>query len=210
MLDLSLFPTLEEWGTGDEAMDNKLSIALKKSLSNLTIDSISEFYFLGISLKPRTVNPSFVVTIELVAKALFHLLDPAACIDLTFKKMKGQYHSKEIVLFNFEDRDLVLKELKSSKKYRYKNQIDFLINLQDPSERNPFVRAELKRSTIDLSVKIIFKDFKSFLKEESKVELFTDPIFLALRGGKQVLLIENFAEIWYHQDQIFSLSHMPV
>jgi hypothetical protein len=31
MLDLSLFPTLEEWGTGDEAMDNKLSIALKKA-----------------------------------------------------------------------------------------------------------------------------------------------------------------------------------
>ncbi|MBC7538778.1 MAG: hypothetical protein H7281_08155 [Bacteriovorax sp.] len=206
MLDLSLFPTKEEWGTGDEAMDNKLSIALKKSLANLSFESISEFYLLGAALKPRTVNPSFLVTIELVTKALFHLLDPAACIDLTFKKMKGQYYSKEKVLFNFLERDIVLRELKATRKYRYNNQIDFSINLQDPAERNPFVRGELKRSTIDLSVKIIFKDFKSYLSEETKVELFTDPLFLALRGGSRVLLIENFAEIWYHQDQIFSLS----
>jgi hypothetical protein len=206
MLDLSLFPTKEEWGTGDEAMDNKLSIAFKKSISNLSFDSISEFYLLGASLKPRTVNPSFLVTIELVTKALFHLLDPAACIDFTFKKMKGQYYSKEKVLFNFLERDMVLSELKATRKYRYNNQIDFSINLQNPAERNPFVRGELKRSTIDLSVKIIFKDFKSYLLEESKVESFTDPLFLALRGGCRVLLIENFAEIWYHQDQIFSLS----
>lgn len=206
MLDLSLFPVKEEWGTGDEAMDNKLSIALKKSTSNLSFDSICEFYFLGMSLKPRAYNPAFLVTIELVAKALFHLHNPNECIDHTFKKMKGQYHSKEKIIFNFEERDLVLKELKSSKKYRYKNQIDFSINLQDPTERNPFIRGELKRSTIDLSVKIIFKDFKSFLNEESKLELFAEPLFLALRGGSRVLFIEDFAEIWYHQDQIFSLS----
>ncbi|MDD4973949.1 MAG: hypothetical protein PHY93_06340, partial [Bacteriovorax sp.] len=171
--------------------------------------SITEFYFLGTSLKPRTVNPSFLVTIELVTKALFHFLDPDACIDLTFKKMKGQYHSKEKVSFDFDELDIVLRELNSFKKYRYENQIDFSINLQNPTERNPFVRSELKRSTIDLSTKIIFKDFKSFLNEEAKVELFTEPLFLALRGGKRVLLIENFTEIWYHQDQIFSLSHIP-
>ena len=36
--DYSLFPNKEEWGTGDEAMDNRLSIALKKVKDDLTRD----------------------------------------------------------------------------------------------------------------------------------------------------------------------------
>jgi hypothetical protein len=206
MIDLSLFPKNEDWGTGDEAMDSRLSIALKQTALNLTSTTIGEFYFLGISLKPRTYNPSFLINIELVTKALFYHLDPKALIDHTIKKMKGQYETKEKNVFSFEERDLVLAELKTTRKSRYKNQIDFSINLQDPTERNPFIREELTRSTKDLSAKIIFKDFKSYLNEESKTELFTEPFFQALRGGKRILLIENFAEIWYHQDQLFSLS----
>lgn len=208
MLDLELFPNKEEWGTGDEAVDNKLTIALKKSTSNLTFDSISDFYFLGHSLKLRTHNPSFHVTIELVVKALFYLLDPNECIDHSLKKMKGNYYSKEIINFHFEELSFVLHELKISRKCRYKDQIDFSINLQDPAERNPFIREELLRSKQDLNVKIIYKDFKSFLNEESKIERFAEPLFLALRGGNRVLLIEGFAELWYHQDQIFSISHV--
>lgn len=208
MLDLSLFPTKEEWGTGDEAMDNKLSVALKKSTSSLSFDSISEFYFLAQSLKLRTHNPSFLVTIDLLARALLYLLEPDACIDHSIKKMKGKYDSKEKIDFHFEGLDLVLKELKATRKCRYKNQIDFSINLQDGAERNPFVRKELKRSTKDLNAKIIFKEFKSYLLGEQRTGLFTEPFFQALRGGKKVLVIENFAEIWFHEDQVFSISKL--
>lgn len=205
-MDTSLFPDKEDWGTGDEAMDNKLSIALKKTLSQLSLETISEFYFQATSLKPRTYNPSFVVTIELVAKALLHLFNPDEFIDQAFKKIKGSHHKKERVFFSFQEKEKIIIELKSNKKCRYKNQIDFSLHLQDGVERNPFVRGELKRSTLDLSVKIIFKDFKSFLNEETKPELFDDSFFSALRGGRSILFIEDFAEVWYHQDQIFSLG----
>jgi hypothetical protein len=209
-VDTSLFPDKEDWGSGDEAMDNKLSVALKKTIAHLSIETISEFYFLGLSLKPRAYNPSFVVTIELVAKALLHLFNPDEFIDHSFRKMKGSYHTKKRISFHFYEKEKIIEELKASKKYRYKNQIDFSLHLQDGLERNPFVRGELKRSTMDLSVKIIFKDFKNFLNEETKPELFDDSLFLGLRGGKSILFIEDFAEVWYHQDQIFSLSLIPV
>ena len=208
MLDMSLFPANEEWGTGDEAMDGKLSVALKNASTSLSFESISAFYFLGQSLKVRTYNPSFMVTIELVTKALFYLLDPNECVDHSIKKMKGKYFIKEKINFKLEEVQLLLNELRLNRKYRYHGQIDFSINIQDPSERNPFVRAELKRSAMDLNSKIIFKEFKSYLLEEHKAELFIEPLFQALRGGKYVLFIENFAEIWFDQDQIFGISLM--
>ena len=208
MLDLTLFPRQESWGTGDEALDNKLSSALRKSASHLSFDSIHEFYSLGIHLKPRTYNPSFLMTIELVAKALFHHLSPDECIDHSLKKMKGQYYSKKKLDFHFKDVDLILEELKTTGKCRYQGQIDFSVTFQNRTERNPFVRGEIKNSIMDLNTKIIFKEFKNYLKEGADDQLFSDPLFQALRGGKGLLVIENFAEIWYHQEQIFSISHL--
>ena len=205
-MDLGLFPANEEWGTGDEATDNKLSVALKKTTTNLTFESISEFYFLGLGLKLRVYNPSFLVTIELVTKALLHLREPLDCVDHSLKKLKGCYYAKEKSHFHFEDLGGVLSELKAVKKFRYKNQIDFSLHIQDTSERNPYVCEELKRSSLDLNLKIIFKDFKSYLNEELKNDFFKEPFFQMLRGGKRVLLIEKFAEIWYHQDQIYCIS----
>lgn len=205
-MDLSLFPNKEEWGTGDEAMDNKLSTALKTTLAVLSHESISQFYFLGMSLKTRAYNPAFAVTIELVTKALFHFLNPEELIDHTMKKMRGEYFRKEKIPFSLPDLAIIKNELITHKKYRYNNQIDFSLQVKDDKERNPYTRNELKRSTMDMSVKIIFKDFKNYLDGVTKPELFTDPLFVALRGSKHILLIENFAEIWYHQDQIFILS----
>lgn len=205
-MDLSLFPNKEEWGTGDEAMDSKLSTALKLSLATLSYESISQFYFLGMSLKTRAYNPAFAVTIELVTKALFHFLNPDELIDHTMKKMRGEYFQKEKIHFSLPDLNTIKNELLTHKKYRYNHQIDFSLQVKDGKERNPYTRDELKRSTMDLSVKIIFKDFKSYLEGHTKAELFTDPLFIALRAPHHILLIENFAEVWYHQDQIFILS----
>ena len=85
--DYSLFPNKEEWGTGDEAMDNKLSIALKKVKENLTLYNIKEFYLYGLSLKTRAYNPAFHTTIELVTKAFLFYLDPDEYNDQLMKKM---------------------------------------------------------------------------------------------------------------------------
>ncbi len=206
-IDLKLFPNKEQWGTGDEALDSKLSVALIKSITPISFDSICEFYLFGMSLKTRTFNPTFFVNIELVTKALFYLFDPNQCIDHSVKKMKGNYYSKTKKKFQFQDQEFILSELKKTRKMRYKDQIDFSIQYQDPEERNPFLKNVLVRSKTDLNVKIIFKDFKNFLTSETKNEVYSDPFFLALQERNQILEIENFAEIWFHQDQIYGIAN---
>lgn len=197
-MDLTIFPTQEEWGTGDEAQDYRLSSAFKQTTLALSHETIASFYYYGMSIKTRAHNPTFFVTIELVTKALFYFLNPLDCIDDVFKKMKGDYFHKTKTPFVLEEKNLILEELKKNKYYRYKNQIDFSLQLQTPCERNPYVKDVLKRSTLNLNAKFIFKDFKNMLKD--------DPFFLAFKEGENLLLIEDFAEIWYHQDQLFMLS----
>ncbi|AUN99045.1 hypothetical protein DOM21_05720 [Bacteriovorax stolpii] len=204
-MDFSLFPNKEEWGSGDEAMDNKLSIALRKAQENLSISSISEFYFYGLSLKPRAYNPSFHVTIEFVTKAFLSLLHPDECNDQLMHKIKGGYFNKKKVAFQLNESESVATELKKKGTFRYKGEIDFYLHRQLPEERNPFVRVPLKRANLDLHTKIIMKDFKLYLNGEKDESLYADPLFRALRVKDQVLFIENFAELWYHEGQIFSL-----
>lgn len=202
--DYSLFPNKEEWGTGDEAMDNKLSVALKKVKDDLTLANIKEFYLYGLSLKPRAYNPAFHTTIELVTKAFLFCFDPDSYNDQMMQKMKGDYDSKKKITFQILDVANILTELKTNKVYRYKGQIDFYLSRIEIAERNPFVRQPLKRSPIDLHTKIIMKDFKAYMNGEKESTAYDDAFFNALKVGNQILLIENFGEFWYHQGQIFS------
>ncbi|MBY0416149.1 MAG: hypothetical protein K2Q18_18395 [Bdellovibrionales bacterium] len=203
--DFSLFPSFDQWGTGDEAMDTRLSIALKKVKEDLSIAAINEFYYFGLSLKPRAYNPAFYTTIEFVAKAFLSILHPEETNDSLMKKIKGHYFEKQKVPFSLSNIDEILHELKTKKLCRYKGQIDFYLNSQNPEEKNPFVRYSIKRSAVDLHVKIIMKDFKSYLNGEKVSSLFDDSLFQELRLGEKVLLIDNFAEVWYDVDQIYSL-----
>ena len=202
--DYSLFPSKEEWGTGDEAMDNKLSIALKKVKDDLTLANIKEFYLYGLSLKPRAYNPAFHTTIELVTKAFLFCFDPEGYNDQLMQKMKGDYDSKKKITFLLPDVANILSELKTNKVYRYKGQIDFYLSRIEIAERNPFVRTSLKRAPIDLHTKIIMKDFKVWMNGENTRATYDDAFFNALKVDNQILLIENFGEFWYHQGQIFS------
>ncbi|MBC7428346.1 MAG: hypothetical protein H7336_07025 [Bacteriovorax sp.] len=202
--DYSLFPNKEEWGTGDEAMDNRLSVALKKVKDDLTLENISEFYFYGLSLRPRAYNPAFHTTIELVTKAFIFCLEPDGYNDQLMQKMKGGHASKKKVIFELSEVQTILNELKTKKMYRYKGQIDFYLHHQDIDERNPFVRHLLKRAPIELHAKITLKDFKAYLSGEKDSTTYSDPFFHALRMTNQILLIENLGEFWYHQGQIFS------
>ena len=203
--DFSLFPNKEEWGTGDEAMDNKLSIALKKVKNDLSLASIKEFYLYGLSLKPRAYNPAFHTTIELVTKAFLFCFDPNGHNDQLMQKMKGDYDNKIKSLFLLPNLEEILNELKLKKVYRYKGQIDFYLNSVEYAERNPYVRQSLKRSPMDLHTKIIMKDFKAYLNGERPDLSYNDSFFNELKKEDQVVVIENFGEFWYHQGQIFSL-----
>jgi len=202
--DYSLFPNKEEWGTGDEAMDNRLSVALKKVKDDLTLANIKEFYLYGLSLKPRAYNPAFHTTIELVTKAFLFCFDPDGYNDQLMQKMKGDYDSKKKISFELPDTVSILTELKTNKVYRYKGQVDFYLSRIEIAERNPFVRQPLKRSPIDLHTKIIMKDFKAYLNGEKEGKTYDDVFFNALKVDNQILFIENFGEFWYHQGQIFS------
>lgn len=202
--DYSLFPNKEEWGTGDEAMDNRLSIALKKVKDDLTLANIKEFYLYGLSLKPRAYNPAFHTTIELVTKAFLFCFDPDGYNDQLMQKMKGDYESKTKVNFILPELEGILSELNNKKVYRYKGQIDFYLTRIEFAERNPFVRHSLKRSPIDLHTKIIMKDFKAYLNGEKESTAYNDSFFNELKKADQILIIENFGEFWYHQGQIFS------
>jgi len=208
--DYSLFPNKEEWGTGDEAMDNKLSIALKKVKDDLTLANIKEFYLYGLSLKPRAYNPAFQTTIELVTKAFLFCFDPEGYNDQLMHKMKGDYESKKIITFQLLDVVKILSELKTNKVYRYKGQIDFYLSRIEIAERNPFVRQPLKRSPVDLHTKIIMKDFKAWMNGENVRMSHDDSFFNALKVGNQILLIENFGEFWYHEGQIFSIPAFDI
>ncbi|MGZ3788850.1 MAG: hypothetical protein ACXVLQ_10020 [Bacteriovorax sp.] len=207
-MKLSLFPKNEEWGTGDEALDVRLSSALRKAADHLSLESISEFYSFGMGLRARAYNPVLPVTIELTAKALLFYFAPEEHNDFLLKKLKGQYFLKERVSFDLVDAITIASELKANHKVRYENQIDFYLATQRTNERNPFVQYELRKSPHDLTAKIIFKEFKNFLNGEEGKEAYSDALFHALRLGKSVLVIEDFAEIWYDRDQLYTLSNI--
>lgn len=203
-MDYSLFPKKEEWGSGDEAMDTKLSIALKKTQDQLSFKTIREFYYYGLSLKPRAYNPSFHSTIEFVTKAFLFQLAPDECNHQLMLKIKGDYNSKNKIAFNFLAAEKIKEELRRKKTFRYQQEIDFFLYEQVQAERNPFVRVPLKRAKLDLHTKILMKDFKLYLSGQKEDSEERDSLFRALRMGHDVLLIEQFAEIWYHEGQIFS------
>jgi hypothetical protein len=198
-VNLSLFPKNDDWGTGDEAQDLRLNQSLKHAAENLSLKSISEFFSFAYSLKTRAYNPSFFVTIELVTKALLYYFSPEENNDELYKKMRGHYFEKEKVVFDWIQASTVVAELKKNKTYRYMNKIDFSLRVQDPHERNPFVEGTMKRSAAVLSAKIIFKEYKMLLHGTGKTD---DELSAALQGGGKILFIENFGEIWFHDQEI--------
>ena len=174
----------------------------------MTLANIHQFFNESGNLKTRVFNPSFPYTIELVTKALLYYLNSKENIDQQFTKMKGEYFNKTQINFKLDNLAIILAELKTKGTYRYQNQIDFFLNYQEPIERNPYTTDLLKRSGITLSAKIIFKDFKAFLSQESNNSSYNDPLFISLKGGNNILFIDNFGEIWYHHNQIYSISHI--
>ncbi len=210
--DFSLLPKNEEWGTGDEAQDVKLSIALKKAKENLSLETITGFYELGLQLKPRTFNPSFHKMIEMVTQALLHFYRPEENTQSLMTKVKGSYQLFNADILELHNLSTIIGELKKNNLFRYKQQIDFSFHTHDSFERNPFVKNLINTGSNSLNTKIVFKDFKNFLNNlnysNKDKEVEQDPLLLLLKLPTKIIFIENFAELWYHQGQIFTISHL--
>ena len=203
-MDLKLFPKGESWATGDEAIDLKLTNALKETAQDLSIKKIQTFYEYGISIRPRAYNPLFNYSIETVVKALLAIVEPTSFNDHLLKKIKSDYYAKNVYEFELAKSDIIIDGLKMMSKFRYEEQVDFYIFKQAEFEKNPYLSYELIRSPIDLQVKIIFKEFKEALSQ--KKELKSENLFFhELRAGK-ILKVKNLGEFWFHEDQIYSTS----
>jgi len=204
--DFSLFPKNEEWGTGDEAQDLRLNSALKKALSELSLKNIADFYELAHGLNRRAYNPSFLMLIELVTKALLHLQNPECNVYHQMSKLKGHYDRKEQIKIQLPEKSKILNELQTNKYFRYNGQLDFSLQQHLSSERNPFLKDPLHRGEHTLHVKIIFKDLKNYLSGEVGELHDNDPLLKALSEKNKTVFIEGLAELWYDEGQIFALS----
>jgi hypothetical protein len=210
-MNLALFPKNEDWGTGDEALDMRLSSLLKKTAENLSLETIAHFYFFGLALKPRTYNPGLPITIELVTKALLFHFAPDEYNDVLLKKCKGHYYGKKCIEFKSSELEILKNELFREHIVRYKNLLDFSYAPKMTEERNPYILQGLKVSPYELSCKILFKELRFFLSDESILikdikNNYSDLFITQLRGGKIILKITEFAEIWFDVDQIFSFD----
>lgn len=206
MPDFSLFPKSEEWGTGDEALDLKLSLALKKAQQDLTLVSIRNFLETGSGIKTRAYNPSFLMLIEMVTKALLHFSAPGENVYDLMNKLKGHYEERERICLTLPETQLIKNELQVNKHSRYHNQLDFYLQLHSSTERNPFLKESLNRGEHTLLTKIIFKELKLYLSGEIGGMHDQDPLLRALAEKKKTVFIEGFAELWYDQGHIFTLS----
>lgn len=198
-----LFPKNEDWATGDEALDLKLNIKLKNTIQELSLESISSFYFDGLEIKPRAYNPLYKLNIETVTKGMLAILNPTNYNDHEFKKIKGHYYTREKILFDLPKKDIVIEGLILLKKFRYENQIDFFKEIQNEVDRNPYVPFEIKKSPTVILTKIIFKDVTKYLSNE--IESGPNIEFIKALRTQKILLIPGLGEFWFDVDQIYSI-----
>ena len=208
-MNVNLFPKREEWASGDEAIDQKLSFFLTKLIDDFSLEKLEEFFNYTKEVKKRVFNPSFHLQIQYLVKALLHRQNPQAYIDLEYVKFIGKYWKKKQNRISFHESDLIKNNLLEHSRYRYKELLDFSLQVKEKSERNPFVCHELPHSGRDFQVKIIFKDLKNYLLNEKSVgvkQYEIDILISALKLERNVILIENFAQLWFEDDQIYGLS----
>lgn len=209
MTDFSLFPKNEEWGTGDEALDLKLTQALKKAQQDMHLQAITSFLEFGLAIKTRTHNPSFYMLIEMVTKALLHLRSPGKNVNDLMNQIKGHYEGREPIVLSLSDVRRLISELKLNGHARYNKQLDFYLQKHSTEERNPFLKEVIYRGEHTLQTKIIFKELKLYLSGEVGGLHDQDPLLKSLSENNKIVFIEGLAELWYDQGQIFTISLIP-
>lgn len=195
MQDFSLFPKMEEWGSGDEALDLKLFKALNTATADLSYEAVRAFYEFAIDLKLRVHNPSYRYNVIYITKALLYFLDPLKNINDEFIKLKSNYYELEKVEFDFNEKDILKESLLMSSHYRYLDSIDFFLKEVSESGRNPYLKEKITNNRYELHVKTIFKDMMQFLEGESSLKKYQDELMLLLKD-KKVVVIPKVCELW--------------
>jgi hypothetical protein len=224
LLDRTLFPKNEDWASGDEACDAQLTKALNHCFENLTQENILKFYKIGLSQKLRISNKYYESTITMVVKALLFLQsekeNKAEYIDEKLTKFHGQFDQKKIVPLESHELAELFKLCLRGEIVRYKDQLDFHL-FQDVSddfkgERNPYLRVLMPRSGWVLRVKIKWKECKTFFStgsiSQNESLFLSDPLLKALSQKDQVTLVNNWAYLWYNDQEeiIYSLLHPEI
>ena len=220
-MDKSLFPKNEDWASGDEACDAQLTKALNQCFENLTEENIRRFYKVSQSQKLRISNKYYESTVMMVVKALLFLqnenVSVTEYIDEKLSKFHGNFYQKKLVSLESNELALLFNQCLNGEIVRYKDQLDFHL-FQDSGddflgERNPFLRTLMPRSGWVLRVKIKWKECKTFFStgsiSQNESLFLNDPLLMALSQKDQVTLVNNWAYLWYNdQDEIiYSLIH---
>lgn len=206
--DFSLFPKMEEWGSGDEALDVKLHHALKTATLDLSSDSIKSFYDYAINLKLRVSNPSYRHNVIYVTKALLYSLTPESFINNELIKLRSGYFNKNKINFDFSKKDILKESLLISSHYRYKDQLDFYLKAISESGRNPFLKDKILNSQYELHTKTIFKDTMAFLVGEKTTKSesdYQDELLLLLKK-EEIIVIDEVCELWINEGIIESIA----
>ncbi len=216
MLDRKLFPKFEDWASGDEAIDTLLTNALNQCFDNLTEENIRLFYQMSQSQRLRISNKYFDSTIQFVIKALLHLENPQEFIDEKLIKFHGNFTQKKVVPLESLELATLFEQCLSGTIIRYKDQLDFHLVQEftnnSMGERNPFLRTLIPRSGWVFRVKIKWKECKTFFStgtiSQNESLFLSDPLLKALSQKDQVVLVNNWAYLWYHQQDEFIYSFL--
>lgn len=204
-MNISLFPKNEQWLTGEESSDVRLTRALHQTLNSLSLESIKNFEILARQIKPRIGEAQFIQNVNFTLKALIGLMNPDGFINHEWQKYLGNYHLKEKVMINSLSLIALEKELLSRKYIRLQGELDLKILENKESEFNPFLDFKLKLSKEEFSVRVIFKEFKDkirkkeFTKREDQSE-----IFYLLQNENCVYQFPEGLTIWSDRLEIYA------
>jgi hypothetical protein len=201
-LELKLFPIDEDWATGDEHLDKKLNNLLLNCFSNLTLNSIQNFYIESHLIKTRVANPSFNLVLELCTKALIGIHNKNLEVDQELLKIKGRMCDFEE---NTKKINIELNELSQKKHQRLFSSIDIFQREQIGFEQNPFVAFKLKKSEKYFELKFIFKDLVEKLKRQDSQSFEIE--ILDLLSQKYIVNIAEVGKVWFFEEKIYCVNH---
>lgn len=201
-MNLSLFPKNEQWFTGEESSDVRLTMALHQTLSDLNFKSIKEFEQTSREIKPRIGQQQFIQNVNFTLKALLGLLNPEAFSNEEWQKYLGHYHQKQLREIASQELAQLERDIKAKGYVRYLGALDFKINQNKESEFNPFLDFKLKLSPQELTVRVIFKEFKE--KMNHKAFQANEELFSLLQDQECVYRFPLGLTIWSDQGEIYA------
>lgn len=201
-MNLSLFPKNEQWLTGEESSDVRLTRALHQTLSDLSFKSIREFEKVARDIRPRIGQQQFVQNVNFTLKALIGLLNPEAFINEEWQKYLGHYNQKKLIEITSLELAQLEKEIQTKGYVRYLGALDFKINQNKESEFNPFLDFKLKLSPKDLAVRVIFKEFKEKIMNQSFKS--SEELFALLQNQDCAYRFPLGLTIWSDQGEIYA------